>query len=130
IPGAGGQAGLLTFILGATAGMREEEVELIRYLALGVLILVVVLFKEFKLIAFDPAFARVQGWPTLALDFLMMVLIAVAVVIGLPAVGVVMMAALLILPAAAARFWAGALGGGVGVSGVVGMARGRHGAWS
>jgi manganese/zinc/iron transport system permease protein len=99
------RAGLQSFIVGQTAGMSPENVVTIRWLALACLVLVVLFYKEFKLIAFDPAFARVQGWPTVALDLLLMSLIAVAVVIGLPAVGVMLMAALLILPAAAARFW-------------------------
>jgi len=71
-------------------------------LCLGVLLL---FYKEFRVVAFDPSFARVQGWPAGSLDLLLMTLIAVAVVIGLPAVGVVLMASLLILPGASARFW-------------------------
>jgi manganese/zinc/iron transport system permease protein len=99
------RAGLQSFIVGQTAGMSPDNVVTIRWLALACLVLVVLFYKEFKLIAFDPGFGRVQGWPTVALDLLLMSLIAVAVVIGLPAVGVMLMAALLILPAAAARFW-------------------------
>jgi manganese/zinc/iron transport system permease protein len=104
------RAGLQSFILGQTAGMSPENVDAIRWLALGCLALVLLFYKEFKLVAFDPGFAQVQGWPSLALDLLLMLLIAVAVVIGLPAVGVMLMAALLILPAASARFWTDSLG--------------------
>src|SRR5262249_31286318 len=104
------RAGLPSFIWGQTVGISPENITAIRWLALGALACVILLYKEFKTLAFDPAFARVQGWPTLALDLLLMFLIAVAVVIGLPAVGVILMAALLILPAAAARFWTDRLG--------------------
>ena len=101
----GSKAGLDSYILGKTAGMIFQDVVLIAGLAafcLGVLLL---FYKEFRVVAFDPSFARVQGWPAGSLDLLLMTLVAVAVVIGLPAVGVVLMASLLILPGASARFW-------------------------
>ncbi|MCA9098024.1 MAG: metal ABC transporter permease, partial [Planctomycetaceae bacterium] len=102
---AGSKAGLDSYILGKTAGMLSYDVYLIAGLALGSLIVVLALSKEFQLISFDIPFAIVQGWPALFLDLVLMSLIAIVVVIGLPAVGVVMMAALLILPGASARFW-------------------------
>lgn len=101
----GSKAGLNSFILGKAASMSLADVRMISFLALATLTVVAVLHKEFKLTTFDPGFARVQGWPDFWLDLLLMMLIAVAVVIGLPAVGVVMMAALLIIPAVSARFW-------------------------
>jgi manganese/zinc/iron transport system permease protein len=101
----GSKAGLTTYILGQTAGITRQDVLLIAGVA-GVCVLVVALMsKEFKLVAFDPDFAGVQGWPAFRLDLLLMCLIALTVVIGLPMVGVVLVAALLIIPAAAARFW-------------------------
>lgn len=101
----GQKAGLDSYILGKTAGMLLQDVELIGGAALACLLIVILLYKEFQLISFDPGFARVQGWPATLLDLLLMGMIAVGVVIGLPAVGVVLMSALLILPGVAARFW-------------------------
>jgi manganese/zinc/iron transport system permease protein len=101
----GSRAGLESYIFGSTAGMTSEDLTWITSLALLTLFAVLVLFKEFQLIAFDPAFAQAQGWPVYRLDLVLMGLIALAVVIGLPAVGVLLIAALLIIPAAAARFW-------------------------
>jgi manganese/zinc/iron transport system permease protein len=125
----GQKAGLDSYILGKTAGMLLQDVELIGGASLVCLLAVLLLYKEFQLISFDTAFARVQGWPASFLDLLLMGMIAVGVVIGLPAVGVVMMSALLILPGVAARFWtdrlsrmlflAAALGG---LTGAVGTA--------
>lgn len=109
VPG-GGKAGLDSYVIGKTAGMILQDVYFIAGVALLSLAAVLLLYKEFKLVGFDPDFARVQGWPTFALDLLLMSLIAVTVVIGLPAVGVVLITALLILPAAAARFWTERLG--------------------
>jgi manganese/zinc/iron transport system permease protein len=102
---AGSKAGLESYILGKPAGMILQDVLLIGGTTLVCLLLIVLLYKEFKVVSFDSEFASVQGWPALRIDLLLMAMIAVAVVIGLPAVGVVMMAALLIIPAAAARLW-------------------------
>lgn len=101
----GSKAGLDSYILGKTAGMIFQDVMLIAGLAAFCLFVLMLFYKEFRVVAFDPSFARVQGWPAGSLDLLLMTLIAVAVVIGLPAVGVVLMASLLILPGASARFW-------------------------
>lgn len=101
----GSKAGLDSYILGTTAGMIASDVAWIGGAALVSLLVVVVFYKELKLVLFDVSFAKIQGWPVVALDLLMMVLIAVTVVIGLPSVGVVLIAALLILPSASARFW-------------------------
>lgn len=101
----GSKAGLDSYILGKTAGMIFDDVVLIAGLATFCLLILLLFYKEFRVVAFDPGFARVQGWPASILDLVLMSLIAIAVVIGLPAVGVVLMAALLILPGASARFW-------------------------
>ena len=93
----GSKAGLDSYILGKTAGIIAQDVYLIAGVSLASLVLVLVLYKEFKLVVFDSGFASVQGWPVLGLDLLLMGLIALAVVFGLPAVGVVLMAALLSL---------------------------------
>jgi manganese/zinc/iron transport system permease protein len=101
----GSKAGLDSYILGKTAGMTLNDIVWVGGVSLANLLVVIGFYKELKLVLFDPAFARVQGWPIVGLDLLVLVLIAIAVVIGLPAVGVVLIAALLILPSAAARFW-------------------------
>lgn len=103
--GGGSKAGLDSYILGTTAGMTRGDVLLIIAAAVLCLAVVVLLYKELKLVAFDPGFGRAQGWPVLLLDLAMMSLVAITVVIGLPSVGVVLVAAMLIIPAIAARFW-------------------------
>lgn len=101
----GSKAGLDSYILGKTAGIILADVQLIGVVSLVALVVLLLLYKEAKVTVFDPDFARVQGWPVVLLDFVLMALLAVVVVVGLPAVGVVLMAALLILPGSAARFW-------------------------
>ncbi|MBL8826514.1 MAG: metal ABC transporter permease [Planctomycetaceae bacterium] len=117
---SGSKAGLDSYILGKTAGMIYSDVVLIGGVAALCLLIVVVLYKEFKVVSFDPGFARVQGWPATLMDLLLMTLVAVTVVIGLPAVGVVLMSALLIIPGAAARFWTDRLGKLLGLSALFG----------
>jgi manganese/zinc/iron transport system permease protein len=123
----GNKAGLDSYILGKTAGMTSDDVSWIAGISLVCLMLVLLLFKEFKLAAFDSGFANAQGWPAGRLDLLMMGLIALTVVLGLPAVGVVLMAALLILPGAAARFWTDRLGMMLVLSSLFGLAIGAVG---
>jgi manganese/zinc/iron transport system permease protein len=120
----GNKAGLQSFILGKTAGMIRDDVFLIGGMGIVCLLLVLLLYKEFKLTVFDPGFATAQGWPIWRLDLLVMSLVAVAVVIGLPAVGAILMASMLILPAAAARFWTDRFGGLLVLSAVFGAASG------
>lgn len=105
----GSKAGLDSFILGKTASMTLVDGHLILATSVLCLIAVLLLFKEFKVIAFDASFARALGWPVYSLDLILMTLVAVAVVIGLPAVGMILAAALLILPGASARFWTDSL---------------------
>lgn len=124
-----GRAGLDSFIFGKTAGMIEEDLHLIAALSLGTLLIVTLCYKEFKLVAFDPEFAQVQGWPARWLDFALMLLLLGAVVIGLPAVGILLMAAMLIIPAASARFWTHRLAWMLLLSAGFGMASGVVGAF-
>ena len=85
------------------------------------LVLVGGLWKEFKLVSFDAEFAATQGLPVTLLEALMTVMIALAVVVGLQMVGVVLMAAMVIAPAVAARQWANRLESMVALSALFGI---------
>ncbi|QDU64593.1 Manganese transport system membrane protein MntB [Planctomycetes bacterium Pan216] len=124
---SGSKAGLDSYIFGKTAGMIAQDVMIIGGVSLFCLLVVMLLFKEFKLVAFDASFARAQGWPAVLLDLALMGLVALTVVIGLPAVGVVLIAALLIMPGAAARFWTERLESMLLVSAFVGFVVGLVG---
>ena len=117
----GNRAGLDSYIFGRTAAMVRQDVWLIAAVAAVVLTVVALLYKEFRALCFDRQFAAAQGWPVLRLDILLMALLCLCTVIGLPAVGVVLMAALLIIPAAAARFWTERLGAMLLIAGLVGL---------
>jgi manganese/zinc/iron transport system permease protein len=101
----GSSGGLNSYIFGEPGNMVESDLVLLAVVAGAVLVLVVALFKEFKLVAFDPEFAQSQGWPRFGLDLAMMATVAVVTIVGLPIVGVILMAAMIILPGATARLW-------------------------
>ncbi|HVU86843.1 MAG TPA: iron chelate uptake ABC transporter family permease subunit [Pirellulales bacterium] len=124
LPTASSKAGLQTYIYGQAAGMTREDVRFIAIVAGACLVLVTLLYKEFQVFSFDPGFARAQGWPTLAIDMTMMGTLALVTVVGLPSVGVVLMAAMLIIPGAAARFWTNRLGTMLVIAGLIGAGSG------
>lgn len=116
----GNRAGLDSFIFGKAASMVRDDARLILGVAAGVLGVCALLAKEFKVLCFDREFASSQGWPTLLLDLLLMGLVCVCTVVGLPAVGVVLMVALLVIPPVAARFWTHRLGAMLVIAAVFG----------
>ena len=105
-----GKAGLDRFLFGSAASMLRADVLTAAVLGALALALLLVFWKEFKLLSFDAEYMAAQGWPVRLLDVLLTSLIVLAIVIGLQAVGVVLMSALLIAPAAAARQWSNQLG--------------------
>lgn len=103
--GNASQSGLDHFLFGKAAALVGEDLYAFLIVAIILLIVVYLLFKEFALLAFDKAYAKSIGYPVRTLELILTSLIVLAVVIGIQAVGVVLMAAILITPAAAARFW-------------------------
>ncbi|KAA1261506.1 Manganese transport system membrane protein MntB [Rubripirellula obstinata] len=101
----GNAAGLEGFIYGKTASMSAMDVRLIFYASLIAIALSFANFKELKLLCFDEGFAGSRGYPVVLLDVLLMSLVVLVAMVGLQAVGLILMIALLVIPAAAARFW-------------------------
>ncbi len=101
----GAAAGLDTFIYGKPASMVMADAWMIAAVAGLVLIVCFGLFKEFAILCFDDSYAASQGWPIGWLDGVMLALVTVVTVVGLQAVGLILIIAMLIIPPAAARFW-------------------------
>lgn len=99
------QAGLDRFLFGQAAALLRSDLVTMGVLGAGALVLMLVAWKELKLLAFDPEFGTSLGLSMRAIDVLLTALLVTAIVIGLQTVGVVLMAAMLIAPAAAARQW-------------------------
>lgn len=99
------QAGLDSYLFGQAATLMMKDVIIMAVLG-GISLLVVLIFwKENKLLIFDAEYAQTLGFNARFLDILMTSLIVVAIVLGLQTVGVVLMSAMIIAPAAAARQW-------------------------
>lgn len=103
--GNANQAGLDTFLFGQAATMLKWDVITIGILGGIVLIIMVIFWKELKLLIFDEGFAASIGLPIRTLDVLLTSLLVIAIVIGLQAVGAVLMSAMIVAPAVAARQW-------------------------
>ena len=103
--GNANQAGLDTFIFGQAATILARDVLTIGILGGVALIIMLVFWKELKLLVFDEGFAASIGFPPRALDILLTSLLVIAIVLGLQAVGAVLMSAMLVAPAVAARQW-------------------------
>jgi manganese/zinc/iron transport system permease protein len=104
------QAGLDRFLFGQAAALLREDVITMAALGGVALLLMLAVWKELKLLAFDPDYGETLGLRMRAVDVLLTGLLVIAIVIGLQTVGVVLMSAMLIAPAAAARQWTDRLG--------------------
>lgn len=123
-----GQAGLDRFLFGQAAALVGDDLVTMAVLGIVVLVVLTLLWKEFKLLSFDLAFAGTLGLPVRALDVVLTSLLVLAIVTGLQAVGVVLMSAMIVAPAAAARQWTDRLGRLVLLSGAFGALAGLAGA--
>ncbi len=103
---SGSQAGLKGFILGQAAGMLVRDAVLIASLAAVAAVLLGVLFRPLSLLLFDPGFAAAVGLPIRGLDRALLALMLAVAVIGLSAVGALMVVGLMVIPAATARLLA------------------------
>ncbi len=127
--GNAAQSGLDTFLFGKAAALVGKDLVAFSIIALIVMTVVILFYKEFKLISFDPHYAQVIGLPIKRLETLMTSITVLAVVTGIQAVGVVLMAAMLITPAAAARFWTNRLSRMIYLAGIFGAFSGISGAF-
>jgi len=103
--GYANSAGLEQFLLGHTAALTARDAWLLGAVAIVAVAAVAAILKEATLVAFDAAFAAATGWPVSGIDYAIVGLVALMVVAGLPAVGAVLVTALVVIPPVAARFW-------------------------
>lgn len=122
------QAGLNKFLFGQAATLLAQDVVVMSLFGGLALLLMVLFWKEFKLLSFDRDFGASLGYPMTLLEVLITVLLVIAIVIGLQAVGVVLMSAMVVAPAAAARQWTNQLGLVVTLAALFGALAGVSGA--
>lgn len=121
------QAGLDKFLFGKAASLSRQDVMVFAGTTLLVLTVVMFLFRRYVAVSFDRDFALSAGLPVKLLEFSLSVLTVLTVATGIQAVGVVLMAALLITPSAAARFWTDNMGKLTALSAVFGIVAGLGG---
>ena len=119
LPGAN-KSGLNRFIFGQASTFVERDVKLMFYTGLLLLAIIILFWKEFKIVSFDAEFARTLGFPSKKIGISISVLIVVTVIIGIQAAGVILISAMIISPAVAARQWTDKLSVMVILSGIFG----------
>lgn len=124
---------LFSFVFGNVLGVGQDDLLLIATVGATVLVLVAVFYKELLFTAYDPAMAAAAGLPVAAMQYGLLGLIALTIVISLKAVGIVLVVAMLVTPAATAQLLVRrlhlimAVGAGIGVvSSVVGLYLSYH----
>lgn len=126
IPNAN-QAGLNRFIFGQASTLLKQDV-LLMTIGGGILLILVALFwKEFKILSFDSEFAMSIGLPIKKLNLMLSFMTVIGIIMGLQTVGVILMSAMLIAPAAAARQWTNKLHEMVVISALFGAFSGFSG---
>ncbi|WP_420581675.1 metal ABC transporter permease [Reichenbachiella sp.] len=123
------QTGLDSFLFGKAAALIGQDLIIFSAISVCLLLGVILFYKEFALISFDEDFAKSIGFPVKRLELALTTLTVLAVVTGIQAVGVVLMAAMLITPAAAARFWTNRLNIMLLLSAIFGAFSGVSGAY-
>lgn len=100
-----GRSGIAQYLFGNAATMRQIDVLIVAILGFTALLIVVIFWKEIALFAFDPVGAQAAGFSGNLLIAIVTLCTTVGIVIGVKSVGVVLMVAFAIIPAAAARQW-------------------------
>jgi ABC-type Mn2+/Zn2+ transport system permease subunit len=118
---------LTHFLFGNLLGVGRGDLQIMAALALLVLLFVFLFYKELLVVAFDPVLARTLRLPATFLDYLLLVLIAITIVVALQAVGVTLMLAMLVTPAATAALLTRRLITMMGVGVLVGTFSGLSG---
>jgi manganese/iron transport system permease protein len=121
------QGDLTGFLIGNLQGVQVEDIVISAVTGAGVIGVLWVLHKELLLISFDRTLAAALGYPVFALDLMLLALLTVTIVVSIQAVGIILVLAMLVTPAATARLFVdrfapmlllgGLIGAGVGVAG-------------
>jgi ABC-type Mn2+/Zn2+ transport system permease subunit len=121
-------ADLTHFLFGDVLGVRDADLLRTGVFGGAIVLLVVAFYKEFLVLSFDPILAATLRLPARLLEYLLIVLIAVTIVVSLQTVGVALMVAMLVTPAATAylltrRLWVMMILGALlaALSGVLGL---------
>ncbi len=119
LPGSS-KSGLNRFIFGQASTLLERDVNIIFYAGILLSIIIILFWKEFKIVSFDMSFSKTLGFPAEIIGLLISFLIVVTVIIGIQTGGVILISAMMISPAVAARQWTNRLSVMVVLAGIFG----------
>lgn len=122
------KAGLSSYLFGSAATISHQNVWMMSVLGFIAVLLMFIFWKEFKVHTFDPDFGETIGVNRKNTNLLIISVIVIAIVIGLQAVGVILMVALIVAPPSAARQWTNNLKIMTIISAIIGLVSGLIGA--
>lgn len=133
----GYQRDLSAFLVGDLLGVTWRDIAISALAGGAVIALLVALRKELLLVSFDRTFAQALGYPVFLIELLLLLLLTATIVVSLQAVGIILVLAMLVTPAATARLLVDRftpmmlLGAALGAAyGVVGWYVSYHAGWS
>lgn len=121
------QAGLDKYLFGQAATLVSSDVYIMSVVTMIALLILLLFWKEFKLMLFDSDYAQTLGFNIKFIDTLISFFIVLIIVLGLQTVGVVLMSSLILAPAAAARQWTNSLGKMIFIAAIFGAISGLFG---
>jgi len=123
------KGGLAEYLFGNSSHLTIEDIVSSVVVSLATFLVAVIAFKELKLSCFDPEYAATLGFSSRLLSVLLNAVVVLSIVIGLKAVGLVLMVALAIAPPIAARQWTTRVGSMLLLSGLIGAFSAVFGSW-
>ena len=127
--GNAAQSGLDKFLFGKAAALLPADVWILGGSSLLLILIIALLFQPLSIMVFDGDYARAKGLPVDLLEGILSFLTVLSIAIGIQAIGVVLMSALLIAPAVAARYWSDKLSVIVVLAVVFAAISGLGGVW-
>lgn len=118
------QAGLNNFLLGKIASLLQRDLYTIGGLSILIAFVFFIMLKELTIISFDRNFAGSMGLNIKFVDFIFTILTVFTIVVGVRIVGILLISAMLITPAAASRFWTCSLKKMLVISSFIGVCSG------
>ncbi|NBV82918.1 metal ABC transporter permease [bacterium] len=122
------KSGLNHYLFGSAATLLASDIKLMAVLSVITVIGLLLFWKEFKILSFDSDYAISLGYNVNHIELILTFLTVTAIVIGLQTVGVILMSAMIIAPASAARQWTNRLGVMIALSALFGAISGLIGA--
>jgi ABC-type Mn2+/Zn2+ transport system permease subunit len=121
---------LTHFLFGNLLGVSAVDLVVMAVLGAVVLLTILLFYKEFLVVSFDPVLAATLRLPASFLRYLMLILIAITIVVALQVVGIALMLAMLVTPAAAASLLTRRLPSMMAIAALIGVFSGIAGIYS